>query len=126
MERLIWICIGGAAGTGARYLVSAWATQRLGGGFPYGTLLVNLGGCFTIALVMDAAAVLAWPATLRATITIGFLGGFTTYSSFNYETTRMLQEGAHGTAALNALATTIGCFAAGWLGLLCSRALVGR
>ena len=52
MERFLWICLAGAAGTGARYLIAIWAAQRLGSAFPFGTLLVNLLGCFAIAAVM--------------------------------------------------------------------------
>ena len=126
MARLIWICAAGAAGTGTRYLVALWASQRFGSAFPYGTLIVNLTGCFAIAAVMQAAAALSWSPTLRSAITIGFLGGMTTYSSFNYETTRLLEEGATGAAMFNATATVAGAFAAGWLGLLCARQLIGR
>ena len=84
MERFFWICLGGAAGTGTRYLVAVWAAQRLGGAFPYGTLIVNLIGCFIIASAMHISLTLAWSPTVRAAITIGFVGGLTTYSSFNY------------------------------------------
>jgi fluoride exporter len=126
MERFLWICLAGAAGTGARYLVSLWAVQRLGSAFPYGTLIVNLVGCFAIAVVMHAAATLAWSPSVRSAITVGFLGGLTTYSSFNYETTALIERGALGAAALNAVATIAGAFAAGWLGLLLARTLVGR
>ncbi|HET7220465.1 MAG TPA: fluoride efflux transporter CrcB [Vicinamibacterales bacterium] len=126
MERFFWICLGGAAGTGARYLVALWAGQRLGAAFPYGTLIVNLIGCFAIAAIMHTALALSWSPTLRATITIGFLGGLTTYSSFNYETTRLLEEGATAAALANVAATVVGAFAAGWLGLLLARQLIGR
>lgn len=126
MERLLWICLAGAAGTGARYLVAVWAAQRLGSAFPYGTLVVNLVGCFAIAAVMHAALALSWSPTLRSALTIGFLGGLTTYSSFNYETTRLIEQGAFGTAALNAAATVFGAFTAGWLGLLFARQFIGR
>jgi fluoride exporter len=126
MERFLWICLAGAAGTGARYLVALWAAQRFGSAFPYGTLIVNLVGCFAIAGVMHAALALSWSPTLRSAVTIGFIGGLTTYSSFNYETTRLLEEGALGSAALNAVATVVGAFAAGWLGMLCARELLGR
>ena len=47
MERFFWICLAGAAGTGARYLIALWAAQRFGSAFPYGTLIVNLIGCFS-------------------------------------------------------------------------------
>ena len=126
MERFLWICLAGAAGTGARYLVAIWAAQRFGSSFPSGTLIVNLLGCFAIAAVMHTALALSWSPTVRAAITIGFIGGLTTYSSFNYETTRLLEEGALGPAAVNATATVIGAFAAGWLGVLCARELLGR
>src|ERR671924_1109162 len=118
MERFVWICIGGAAGTGARYLIALWAAQRFGSAFPYGTLIVNLVGCCAIAAVMHAALALSWSPTLRSAITIGFIGGLTTYSSFNYETTRLMEEGATGAAFVNATATILGAFAAGWLGML--------
>ena len=126
MERFLLICLAGAAGTGARYLVALWAAQRFGSAFPYGTLIVNLVGCFVIAAVMHAALALSWSPTIRSAITIGFIGGLTTYSSFNYETTRLLEEGALGSAALNAAGTLVRAFATGWLGTLCARELLGR
>ncbi|HXT32661.1 MAG TPA: CrcB family protein [Vicinamibacterales bacterium] len=126
MERFLWICLAGAAGTGSRYLIALWAAQRLGSAFPYGTLIVNLAGCFAIAAVMHAALTLGWSPNLRAAITIGFLGGLTTYSSFNYETTKLIEEGALATAALNAGVTIFGAFAAGLFGMLFARQLLGR
>jgi CrcB protein len=126
MERFIWICLAGAAGTGTRYLISLWAAQRFGSTFPAGTLIVNLAGCFAIAAVMHAALTLSWPPTLRSAITIGFIGGLTTYSSLNYETTRLFEEGSPGLAALNMAATVAGALLAGWMGLLCARYVLGR
>ena len=126
MERFLWICLAGAAGTGARYLIALWAAQRFGSSFPFGTLIVNLAGCFGIAAVMHAASTLSWSPTMRSAITIGFIGGLTTYSSFNYETTRLMEEGATSAAVFNATATLVGAFAAGWLGLVCARQLIGR
>jgi CrcB protein len=126
MERFLWICFAGAAGTGTRYLIALWAAQRFGSSFPYGTLIVNLLGCFGVAAVMHMALTLSWSPTVRSAITIGFIGGLTTYSSFNYETTRLLEEGAHGSAAINAIATIVGSFAAGWLGLVFAKQLLGR
>jgi fluoride exporter len=126
MERFLWICLAGAAGTGARYLIAVWAAQRLGSVFPYGTLIVNLAGCFAIAAIMEGALILGWSATLRSALTIGFIGGLTTYSSFNYETTRLFEEGAGPTALLNVMLTVLGGFMAGVLGLLTVRGVFGR
>ena len=126
MERFLWICLAGAAGSGARYLIAVWAAQRLGSAFPYGTLFVNLVGCFAIAALMHAAFALGWPATTRAAVTIGFIGGLTTYSSFNYETMRLFEESAPATAALNVALTLLGGLMAGWLGLVTARQILGR
>jgi fluoride exporter len=126
MERLFWISLAGAAGTGARYLIALWAARRFDSTFPYGTLIVNVSGCFLISMIMPVAVAASWPPTLRSALTIGFIGGLTTYSSFNYETTRFLQDGAPDVAAVNAIVTLVGCFAAGWLGLVASRQLFGQ
>ena len=126
MERFVWICLAGAAGTGARYLIALWAAQRFGSAFPIGTLVVNVVGCFAVAAVTHAAIVLSWPATLRSALTIGFIGGLTTYSGFNHATSLLLEEGAVRAATLNASATILGAFAAGWLGMLSARLVLGR
>ena len=126
MERFLWICLAGAAGTGVRYLIALWSAERLGAAFPFGTLIVNVAGCFAIAAVMQFALALSWSTTLRSAITIGFIGGLTTYSSFNYETTQLIETGASRVAALYAVATIAGAFAAGWLGTMCVRLVLGR
>ncbi len=121
---LWWIMTAGALGSGARYLVGLWALERLGTGFPYGTVIINLVGCFALGAVAHAAAALEWAPEVRAAVVIGFLGGFTTYSSFNQETLAMLGSGATGAALLNIAATLMGGLAAGWLGLLVARQFV--
>ena len=123
MERFCWICLAGAAGTGTRYLVGVWAARSLGLGFPYGTLIVNVAGCFLIALVMQTALGLgtAMPESLRLALTAGFMGGLTTYSSFAYETTRLAQDGSRGAALLNFALTTAACFLAVIAGLALPR-----
>jgi CrcB protein len=107
-------------------MIALWAAQRLGSAFPYGTLIVNLIGCFVIAALMHAALTLGWSPTVRAAITIGFIGGLTTYSSFNYETMRLFEEGAPATGFLNLAVTLLGGLMAGWLGLMTARELLGR
>jgi len=126
MQRFLLVCLGGAAGSGLRYLVALWAGQRLGTTFPYGTLFVNLAGCFAITLIMHVALNTAgFSPNLRLLLTTGVMGGLTTYSTFNYETAKLLQDGATRTALLNLGATVIGCFVAGLLGLIVARRLVG-
>ena len=126
MTRFLLVCLGGAAGTGARYLFGGWAQRTFGATFPYGTLGVNLIGSFLIAVIMSLSLEKGIiPADLRVILTTGVMGGFTTYSSFNFETTRLLQQGLLGLAALNVGLTLLGCFAAGALGLLAGRLLGG-
>ena|SRR5579859_6159047 len=102
MSRLLLIGFAGALGTIARYLVGIWASKTLGTAFPYGTLVVNVVGCFLIALVAQIAVstTLISP-TFRLTLTTGFMGGLTTYSSFNYETTRFFQDRAWAAGLTN-------------------------
>jgi fluoride exporter len=122
VARFLLVCLGGAIGTGARYLIGLWAGRRFGVGFPVGTLIVNLVGCFLLAFIMHAALTLSsFPTNLRLALTTGVMGGLTTYSSFNYETSKLLEEGATGTAVANVAVTLLGCFAAGLLGLVVAR-----
>jgi CrcB protein len=124
LQRFLIVCAGGAAGSGSRYLVGLWAGKTLGAGFPYGTLFVNLVGCFLIALVMQLAiSVEGFPENLRLGLTAGFMGGLTTYSSFNYETTKLMFSGAPATGALNIGVTAIGCFVMGLAGTALARAI---
>lgn len=126
MERFLLICLAGAVGTGTRYLVSTWAARALGTAFPYGTLFVNVAGCFLIAAIMEIALSSAtMSTTVRMMLTTGFLGGLTTYSSFNYETTKLFQDGARGLALTNFAVTTAACIAAGLLGLALARSIAG-
>jgi CrcB protein len=122
MTNLVLVCVGGALGSGARYLVATWVAEAFGTAFPRGTILVNLVGSFLIALVMGLSLRTgAVPPRVRLFLTTGVMGGFTTYSSFNYETLQLLTEGAVADAVLNVAVTVLGCFAAGILGLVCAR-----
>ena len=95
ISRFLWICAGGAVGTGVRYLLSGWTLLLLGTAFPWGTLAVNVLGSFLVSALMHVAlATKMIPPTLRLALTSGVLGGFTTYSTFNYETLEYLREGA--------------------------------
>jgi CrcB protein len=119
-----WVMLAGGLGSGARYLVGLWAFERLGSAFPFGTLIVNVAGCFALGAVAHLAAASPWSPELRAAIAIGFLGGFTTYSSFNHETLGLLASGAAGGALLNIATTLAAGLVAGWLGLMLARQFV--
>ncbi len=125
--RFLLVCLAGALGTGTRYLVSLGAGKMFGASFPWGTLIVNLTGCFLIAAIVHASLVKASPISdlTRLVLTTGFMGGLTTYSSFNLETTTLFRDGAYRLAASNLGVTVVGCFAAGMLGLAASRAVFG-
>jgi CrcB protein len=125
MLRFLTVCLGGALGSGARYLLSGWTQSVVGAGFPFGTLAVNLIGSFLICAIMrlGGSANVMSP-MVRLFLTTGILGGFTTYSAFNYEAFRFSQQGAFALAALYVGATLVACFAAGAAGDFAARLLV--
>ena len=126
MQRFLWVCFAGALGTGLRYGIGLWVGQRFESPFPAATLIVNLVGCVLIAFVMQLALRLTtFPPDLRVMLTTGFMGGLTTYSAFNYETTRLWLAGARRLALLNLGVTVVGCLVAGLIGLALARKLVG-
>lgn len=92
--RLLLIAVFGAIGTLARYGLQGLVQFRTGGTFPYGTLLINLTGCFLLALLYQATLNrLVISPDLRLAIGVGFFGGYTTFSSFGWETAKMLEDG---------------------------------
>ena len=126
MARFLLVCLGGAAGTGLRYLFGGWVQTAFGPAFPWGTLAINAAGSFAISLVMHVGLRTEMNDTLRLALTVGVLGGFTTYSTFNYETLKLVQDGAWLLAGANVLATVVLCLAAGLVGAAAGRALVGN
>lgn len=121
---LVWVIVAGGVGSGARFLIGQWTATRLGPAFPYGTLIVNLAGCFVLGFVAHVASSSSWSPESRVAITAGLLGGFTTYSSFNQETLTLVANGSTGAALLNVVATLVGGLLAGAIGLVVARQLV--
>ena len=116
------IALGGAAGSVARYALSEWVRAWLGAGFPYGTIMVNVLGSFAMGVTAHLArATSLLPPAVALGLTTGLLGGFTTYSTFNDDTLRLLTEGAFGRAALNMGVTLFAGLAAGFAGLFVAR-----
>ncbi len=126
MNQLLLVGVGGGLGSIARYVVSTEVLSRLGPGFPWGTLTVNVVGSFLLGLVLQASASTATVSPdARLFLTTGFMGGFTTYSTFNYETLRLLQEGSLALGLANVAGTLGSCLLAGGLGMALVRASVG-
>lgn len=113
---LVSIAIGGALGALARYGLSGWIHARLGAGFPWGTLGVNVLGSFLIGFGLSYLQHTALPPEAREFLAIGLLGAFTTFSTFTWETAALLQDGEWARAGL---------YAGGSLGLGLAAVLAG-
>jgi CrcB protein len=113
----LWVGAGGFLGAVARYAVGGWMTRRFGLGFPYGTFVINISGCFVLGLMLAVLDTrIALPSQLRLLGPIGFVGAYTTFSTFEYETLRSVQEGRSGLAMVYvALSVMLGYLAA-WAG----------
>ena len=121
---VLLVTIFGALGCLLRYLLSGWVYGLLGRGFPYGTYAVNVVGAFLIGLIMELglrSTLLS--AELRTGLTIGFLGGLTTFSTFSYETFKLLEDGELFSAGVNVLASVGTCVLLTWLGIMAAKSL---
>jgi CrcB protein len=119
VNRVLIVFLSGGTGCVARYLVGVAVGRRP---FPYATLVVNLVGSFLIALILELALLRKdIPAQLQLALTTGFMGGFTTYSSFNFESTQLVLDGHTARGVVNVSVTLIGGIAAGLLGLWVAR-----
>jgi fluoride exporter len=114
LSRYIFIAIGAALGANARYLVGVWAGNRFGADFPYGTLIVNITGSFILGfLVTLAAGRLQISAEMRLLLAVGFLGSYTTFSSYAVESLALWQENSFWITVHNILLNN-------GVGLLCA------
>ena len=119
MSPMAWVALVGAGAIGAptRYLVDGAIADRTGGTFPWGTLVVNASGSLVLGVVTGLALYHGFPGTPSLVLGTGFCGAFTTFSTFTYETVRLVEEGAAKRALANAAGTLVVCAVAASAGL---------
>ena len=129
-QQCLLVACGGAIGSLSRYGIGVAAAKAFGKGFPWGTLIVNVAGCFAMGIVLSIIAGLEDHSTKgspvafwRYAVAIGFLGGLTTFSSFGGDTMRELQGGQPGIAFANVIANVVLSLAAVWGGMATMRAV---
>lgn len=123
--KYLWVGLGGAMGSIARYLVGLLVYERMGTRFPYGTFVINIAGCFVIGVLMSVLdGRLELSPAWREAMAIGFVGAFTTFSTFAYETLRTVQHGQAVTAATYVLSCVVLGLGAVWAGASLGKALV--
>jgi len=124
MDRYVMVALGGALGALARYQLATFVQARVPAGFPWGTFVVNISGCLVmgIAATVLASRLVVHP-NWRYLIPIGFIGAYTTFSTFEMETFLAVTEGAWMVGALNVAGSVIAGYAALWIGVTLARAL---
>ena len=122
---ILAVLAGGLLGAPARYLADRAIQARHDSVFPWGTLAVNLAGSAVLGFLLGAQRHLGLPPAAFALLGTGFCGGLTTFSTFSYETLRLLEDGAVGEAGLNVIASLSAGVLLAWLGYLLAGALLG-
>lgn len=125
LSKCMLLAFGGALGANARYWLGGLVQSRLGSSFPWETMVVNGAGSLAIGVVMGLALSKSWDPRWQLFLAIGVLGGFTTYSSFAFESVNLLADKSYDWAVLYVLGTPMLCVIAAWLGWVVARALVG-
>ena len=124
---MIWwyVALGSAVGGVARFALASLVQQRVGPNFPTGTLVVNVSGSFLLGLLVRyALGTQAITPEVRALLTTGFCGGYTTFSTFTYDTMLLLEDGQSSRAGLYVVLSVVLSLAGAWLGILGGRALL--
>lgn len=122
MLKYFMVCIGGGLGSVLRFWLGSYIGDKMGTRFPYGTLVINITGSFLIGLVFSWLTVKTqWSPNWRYFIPIGFIGGYTTFSSFEFETLRTIQEGQIGMGLLYVAVSVLIGFIAVWGGVVAGR-----
>jgi fluoride exporter len=120
--RLLWVALGGAIGSAVRYLLDGAVYRVFPATFPYGTFVVNVTGCLMFGLLIGVAENRLAVGTLaRSFVLIGILGGFTTFSSFTFETLQLARAGDWWPAIVNAVGQVVIGLLAMWGGIVLTR-----
>jgi CrcB protein len=122
---LFLIALGGAVGSALRYLIGGAIQRSSASGFPVGTMFVNVAGCFLIGVFVRYLLNMQTSAELRALLVVGFCGGFTTFSTFSFETVGLIEGGEYGRAATYVLASVVVCLMATFAGMAAVGAIAG-
>ena len=125
MSALTWVAFvaAGAVGAPVRYLVDGAVSARTGGGFPWGTFVINVSGSLVLGLLTGLALYHGFPEAPRLVLGTGFCGAYTTFSTHTFETVRLVEQGALAAAARNVAATVLAGLAAAALGLILAAAV---
>jgi CrcB protein len=126
MIGVLWMGVGGFLGTIARYFVSSAIAGVVGETFPWGTVIVNISGCFVIGVLAIATGPdgrLVVPPDIRQFLLIGVCGGYTTFSSFSLQTLNLMRAGDMAGAAGNIVVSVVACMLAVWAGAALAQAL---
>jgi CrcB protein len=122
--KYVMIALGGSAGAIARYLLGSYVGNRMGSRFPFGTFVINISGCFVIGFVMTLLAERTHVSrNWIYLVPIGFIGAYTTFSTFEFETFRLIQDGQAIAALVNVSLSVVVGFVMLWLGVVAGRAL---
>lgn len=124
MQQVFLIALGGSLGAVARYGVATWIYQQTGTSFPWGTFIINVTGSFAIGFLAELFETALVPGGWRSFLTIGFLGAYTTFSTFTLETFNLLREGELRLATGNILLSTVAGLFAVVLGIYSFRLLI--
>lgn len=124
LAKTLWVGLGGFLGANARYWLGGWIQERWGAAFPWSTFVINVSGSFVLGLFMTlVTGRLIVPPAARLVVAIGFVGAYTTFSTFEFETLNLVSTGTWLSALGNALGSLVAGFAAVWLGVAVGRAL---
>ncbi|MFI5364240.1 MAG: fluoride efflux transporter CrcB [Candidatus Binatia bacterium] len=123
MREIWWVGLGGFVGANARYLLGGWIATRFGTTFPLGTFVINITGSFVLGVIMGLLDAHLLSSTIRLAVAIGFVGAYTTFSTFSYETIRLVENGSMLLATANVFGSVIVGLLATIVGLAAGRGL---